>query len=386
MALAATTPLASYDQSAGEFLDLSNELAEIIRRDNTSFLSRVGISGEATETTHSWMEDSLNANSATTPNTAAGYLDASETSLDVTTGHGARFRIGTLFRDEAAGKTEVMQVTAISTDTLTIVRGYGSTSGETHGTSPSTGFTIRIIAHTNQEGQDPPADTSKARTKVSNYTQIFQYGINVSHTMRSVLQAGVADEFTFQVARRLMEAMRELDSSLVAGIKSASAGSDSVYRSMGGLIEWVSQSGGNTNSTSEALTLSAVNTMAKSIWDDGGYPNFILVGGKQKKAISGFDQSSRRSVYNTTVAGYEVDKVMTDLGFVLDVIVDPWVPDDVAIVGDINKVRVLPLRNSAMRAEDLAKTGSAFKAQIYGEYTCEVRNAVEAFAYHNNLT
>ena len=53
MALAATTPLASYDQSAGEFLDLSNELAEIIRRDNVSFLSRVGISGEATETTHS---------------------------------------------------------------------------------------------------------------------------------------------------------------------------------------------------------------------------------------------------------------------------------------------------------------------------------------------
>src|SRR5690606_27377723 len=106
MALASTTPLASYDQANGEFLDLSNELAEIIRRDNTSFLSRVGISGEATETKHSWMEDSLNANSAT----AAEAIDNSETTLDVASGHGARFRVGTLFRVERAGSTEVMQV------------------------------------------------------------------------------------------------------------------------------------------------------------------------------------------------------------------------------------------------------------------------------------
>lgn len=381
MALAATTPLASYDQANGEFLDLSNELAEIIRRDNTSFLSRVGISGEATETKHSWMEDALNPNSAT----CAEALDNSETTLDVATGHGARFQIGTLFTlAGVAGFTEVMQVTAISTDALTIVRGYGSTSAQagTAGTSDS----IRIIAHPRQEGQDAPADESRARTKVSNYTQIFQKGINISYTMRAVLQAGVADEYTFQVARRLMEVMRELDSSLVLGISSASQGSDTVYRSMGGIIEFASQATGNTTTTSEALSLSVVNNMCKQIWDDGGYPNFILVGGKQKRAISTFDQSARRSVYDTTVAGYVVDKIMTDLGFVLDVIVDPWMPDDAAVVGDINKVKVMPLRNSAMRAEDLAKTGSSWKGQIYGEYTAEFRNALEAFAYHNNLT
>lgn len=383
MPLAATTPLASYDQANGEFLDLSNELAEIIRRDNTSFLSRVGISGEATETKHSWMEDALNANSAKATADAAGTLaDGVDTSMTVVTGQGVRFRPGTLFRDKAAGKTEVMQVTDVSGDTLTIVRGYGSTSGETHAQA----FDIQIIANPAQEGQDAPADESRIRTRVTNYTQIFQKGINVSHTMRSVLQAGVADEYAFQVSRRLMEIMRELDSSLILGISSGSQGSDTVYRSMGGLIEFSSQVGGNTNSTSEALTLSVVNDMCKQIWDDGGYPNFILVGGKQKRAISTFDQSARRSSYDGNTAGYVVDKVVTDLGFMLDVIVDPWVPDDVCIVGDLSKVRVMPLRNSAMRAEDLAKTGSSFKGHIYGEYTAEFRNALEAFAFHNNLT
>lgn len=379
MPLASTVPLASYDQANGEFLDLSNELAEIIRRDNTSFLSRVGISGEATETKHSWIEDSLNAN-AVTLNEA---MDGVETDLDVVAGQGVRLRIGSLIRNVSeAGKTEVMQVTAISTDTATVVRGYGSTSAETH----TSGATFRIIGNPAQEGQDAPSDESKVRSKVSNYTQIFQKGINISYTMRAVMQAGVADEYTHQVARRLMEVMRELDSSLILGISSSSQGSDTVYRSMGGLLEFSSQVGGNVTSTSEALTLSVVNDMCKQIWDDGGFPNFILVGGKQKRAISAFDQSARRSSYDGSVAGYVVDKIVTDLGFMLDVIVDPWMPDDTAIVGDINKVKVMPLRNSAMRAEDVAKTGASYKGQIYGEYTAEFRNALEAFAYHNNLT
>lgn len=379
MALAAASGLASFDQSAGEFLDLSNELAEIIRRDNTAFISRVGISGVATETLHSWMEDQLNPNTFT----AAEALDSSDTTFSVASGHGARLQVGSLIRNYSeAGKTEVMQVTAISTDDLTVVRGYGSTTGEAH----SDATTWQIIGNPKQESQDPPADESRARTKVSNYTQIFQKGIQTSHTMRSVLQAGVADEFTFQIARRLMEIMRELDSSVIAGISSSSQGSDSVYRSMGGLVEFVSAAGGNVTTTSEALTPAVINAMVKQIWDDGGTPNFILVGGKQKRVISAFDQSYRRSNYDQNTAGYVVDRFLSDLGFWLDVIVDPWMKDDDCIVGDLSKIRILPLRDDAMRAEELAKTGRAWKAQVTGQYTCEVRNALEAFAYHDSLT
>lgn len=381
MALASASGLASFDQSAGEFLDLSNELAEIIRRDNTAFISRVGISGEATETSHSWMEDQLNPNTAT----GAEAIDGSETTIDVATGHGVRFKVGTIFKVAYAGLTEVMQVTAVTTDALTVTRGYGSTTAEDASAAGATP-TLQIIAHLNQESQDAPSDESRTRTKVTNYTQIFQKGIMVSHTMRSVLQAGVADEFTFQIARRMMEIERELDSSVIAGIKSASGGSDTVYRSMGGLIEFASQATGNTTTTAEALTLTVVNDMCKQIWDDGGVPNFILVGGKQKRKISAFDQSARRSSYDGTVAGYVVDKVITDLGFVLDVITDPWMPDDVAIIGDLGKIRIMPLRNDAMRAEELAKTGRSYKAQVTGQYTVEIRNAIEAFSYHNNLT
>lgn len=380
MALASYSGVNSYTQSAGEFLDLSNELAEIIRRDNTAFISRVGIAGEATEVTHSWIEDKLNANIVTD---SGSGINNSATSWTLVAGNGALVLIGSLLMDTVAGQSEVMQVTAISTDTLTIVRGYGGTTAVSHAAN----FTARIIANPAQEGQDPPADSSRLRTKVSNYTQIFQRGINVSQTMRSILQAGVADEFTFQVARRMLEIMRELDSSVILGVSPASGqvGSSTVYRSMTGLLSYASQAGGNTNSTSESLTPSVINAMVLQIWTSGGQPNFVLVGGKQKQKISAFDQSYRRTDIATTSVGYVVDRFLSDLGFSLEIIVDPWMPDDVCVVGDINKVRVMPLRNDAMRAEELAKTGRSWKAQVTGQYTCEVRNAKEAFAYHNNL-
>ncbi len=382
MALAMASGLASFDQSAGEFLDLSNELAEIIRRDNTAFISRVGISGQATETSHHWMEDILNPNTATATNDAGGTLDVTRTTLTVTAGHGIRFRTGTLFRDAARGRTEVMQTISVTGNSLVLVRGYGGTVAETH----AAGFSIQIIAHAAQESQDAPLDESRTRTRVTNFTQIFQRGIQISHTMRSVLQAGVADEFTFQISRRLMEIERELDSSVILGIRSGSAGSDTVYRSMGGLIQFASQAGGNIGSVAQDLTPTTINTMVKQIWDDGGTPNFILVSGRQKQRISSFDQANRRNTFDSTVAGYIVDKFMSDLGFMLDVIVDPWMPDDTVIVGDLSKVRILPLINDAMRAEELAKTGRTWRAQVTGQYTCEIRNAREAFAFQNNLS
>lgn len=376
MALNAAAPSASFDQQASEFIDVSDVLNLIMRRDNTSFISRLPMGGAATQTKHSWDEDSLNANSAT----AAENIDNSETTISVASGHGARFRVGTLFKLKVAGVTEVMQVTGISGDDLTVVRGYGSTTAQAG--SAGSADEILIIARPGQENDNTPGDTSKARVRKSNYTQIFHDGINISYSLQQSKHAGVADEFALQTARRLAEQMRELDATLINGISSGDQGSDTVYRSMGGIIEFAST--GNTNATSEALTLSAVNAMAKQIWDDGGVPNFILVGGKQKRAISTFDQSARRSVYDATIAGYVVERILTDLGFMLDVIVDPWVPDDVAVVGDMSRCALVPF--IPMRAEDMPKTGSGWKGQIYGEYTAEWKNAAECFAIHTNLT
>lgn len=393
MPLSTATGLPAYNIPTNvKKLDLSEELAEIIRTDNTALLQRIGAGGlVATQLKHSWIEDQLNPNTATTPNTAAGYLDASETSLDVSPGHGVRFKIGTLFKDAAAGKTEVMRVTNVSADTLTIERGHGSTSGEEHGTSPSTGFSIMIIAHTKQESWKPDGeDWSAERTGPFNYLMTMGYGIAITRRRQAVDHAAIPNEFSHQSAYRLKEFMRQLDSALINSIRSGTEGGSADYSSFGGLIEFVSQSGGNTNTTPEAISPSVLNASIKQIWDDGGMVAggrlFLLVGGKQKRNISTFDQAYRRMDFDSKSAGYVVERFISDLGFEVEIIVNPHVPDDIYVVGDLNRIKVGPLQTDAVALEDLAKTGRLIEAMLSGTYTVEVRNALEAFAIHSNLS
>jgi hypothetical protein len=188
----------------------------------------------------------------------------------------------------------------------------------------------------------------------------------------------------------LKEFMRQLDHSIINSIRSGTEGSATDYSSLGGLIEWTSAAGGNVTTTTEAISTSVLNAMIKDIWDDGGMVAggrlAVIVGGALKRKISAFDQAYRRLDFESRAAGYVVERFLSDLGFECEVIVDPWVPDDVCIVGDLNRLRVGPLRTDAVGLEDLAKTGRLIQAMLSGTYTCEVRNSLEAWAYHNNLS
>ncbi len=387
MALQTASGAASFDLTANTVqLDLSAELAEIIRADNTVFISRLGVPGLAKQSRHYWNEDKLITNQAQSTNDAAGTLDNSESSMTVASAQGSRFKIGTIFKDKAKGKTEVIRVTNVSTDTLTIERGHGSTSGETHAAA----FNILIIAHTRQENQDMDNDDTQERTSRNNLTQVFQRGVRIGYTREYIDTAsgGIASEFAHQVAYRLKEEMRSLDASLVNSVKSSDAGSDTNYRSMGGLIEFTSAANGNIDSTVENLSETIVNDMAEQIVDDAGIVEngFMLVSPKLRRVISQFDQAFRRGDFDMTRAGFFVEKFITDMGFELEVIQDPWIPDDVLIMGDLSKVKLMALQKDQMRFEELAKLGRAFRGQITGQYTSEFRNALEAFAYHNNLS
>ena len=390
-ALSASTGLPAYDIAAAvKKLDLSDELAEIIRTDNNALISKVGVGGfSATALKHIWVEDELNPNTGESSDDSDGILTAAggDTSLTVVAGQGVRFKIGTLIKDNTRDKTEVMRVVLVATDVLTLVREYGTTSVETHAQN----FPIMIVSHTKQEDWKPTQeDWSQERTGPYNFLTLMGYGIAITRRRQAVSHAGVPSEFAHQAAYRLKEFSRQLDSSVINSIRSASEGGAADYSSMGGLIEFVSQATGNTSSTAEALTPTVANTMIKQIWDDGGMVAggrlAMIVGGVQKRKITAFDVAYRRMDFDSKSAGYVVEKFVSDLGFECEVIVDPWVPDDTCIIGDLNRLKIGPLTGEGVGLEDLAKTGRLLEAMVSGEYTCEVKNALEAWAIHTNLS
>lgn len=384
MALQDPTQAASFDQSGVYKLDLSEVLSAILL-DDSDFLSTIGISGEATQTKHSWVEDALNS----TTTIQSGGTSA-QMALGTTTGTVIRFSAsmmgqitaGTLLKDRISGKTEVVQVTGVSSTSATVVRGYGATSAQVHAAAA----VWDIIANPRPQGMAGPKDESTTRGLKFNYTQIFSKGVKITGTAQAIDHAGVNSEDAYQIDLRLRELRRELDRTSIMGVRAPNDVNGSTYGTMGGIIDFVGFiAAGNTNGTVETLTPSVVNAMAKQVYDDGGMPDILLVGGLQKQKVSTFDQEFRRSTLDTRRAGYTVEEFVSDLGMNLRIVVDRWMPSDVAMVLDSSKVKIMPLRTRAFALEKLAKTGDSNDWQIVGEYTMEVRNAAEAHAYHFNL-
>lgn len=385
MALIDPSQAASFDQSGVYKLDLSEVLSAILL-DDTDFLSVIGVSGDvATQTKHSWVEDALNS---TTVLQSGGT--SAQMALGTTTGTVIRFsssqigRItaGTLLKNRLSGKTEVIQVTAVSSTSATVTRGYGATSAQTHAAAA----TWEIIANPRPQGMAGPADISTTRALKSNFTQIFSRGVKITGTTQAIDHAGVNSEDSYQIDLRLRELKRELDRTCIMGVKAPNDVNGSTYGTMGGIIDFVGfQEAINVNGTAETLTPSVLNTMAKQIFDAGGMPDMVLVGGVQKQKIATFDQEFRRSTLDSRRAGYTVEEFVSDLGWSLRVVVDRWVPNDVCLVIDSSRVKVMPLKGRAFFLEKLGKTGDSNDWQIVGEYTMEVRNAAAAHAYHFNL-
>lgn len=387
MALIDPTQAASFDQSAVYKLDLSEVLSAILL-DDTDFVSMIGISGDAAlQTKHSWVEDALNATTALQSGGTAAQMALGTTTgtiLRLSSSHITRSKItaGTLLKDRLSGKTEVVQVTAVSSTSATVTRGYGGTSAQTH----AAGATWDIVAHPRPQGMAGPADESTTRTLVHNFTQIFSKGVKVTGTASAIDHAGLSSEDDYQIDLRLRELKRELDRTCIMGVRAPNDVGASTYGTMGGIIEFVGFIPGTTNNigTAETLVPSVLNTMIKNCWDDGLMPDTVLVGGVQKQKISAFDQEFRRSTLDSRRAGYTVEEFVSDLGINLKVIVDRWVPNDVAVVFDSSKVKIMPLKGRAFFLEKLGKTGDSNDWQIVGEYTMEVRNG-DAACYHFNL-
>ncbi len=380
MALASYAGSASYDQANAHYLDLSDVLSAVLLAD-TFFLGRVPMGEAGTQTVHYWTEDTLNA----TVVTVAIAISNGDTSLVLGSGQGAKLRIGALLQDEAILSDEVMQVTAISTDTITVARSVGdsqpaASGGEAHAAACS----LRVIGMPVQEGDSGVTDMSVIRSRKSNTFQIFKREVEVSGTTKAIKSAGVPNEFNYQIAQRMLEIHRELGMAHLTGVQ-ISAGSDTVYRSMDGVSNVV-RIGANTLTAAEALSESTVNALCTLIWNKGGQPNLLVGHDTQMTKFAELYKDKIRLVASDRQVGRFITKFLTDKGIELDLLTDRWAKKHELLAVDSSRLSLHPLVGRAMHMEPLAKTGDADRAMIIGEYTQVTRNAAQSHALHRALT
>ena len=358
--------------SLPELVEDVSDLIGIISPYETPLLDAMGNPlQEATSTNHEWLEDELLPNKDAV-NDATWADPASDTVFDVD--NGERFRVGDQIQIE--GSEELMLVTTVNTNTLTVVRGYAGTTPE----DLADNQILNILGNAALEGADKPNARFTNRVRRSNYTQIFTATVEVSGSDMAARKLGLADEMDFQKQERLRELIRDLENTVINGGLPTSnpQGSGTVRRTMKGIVQHVSTNvfytGDSGLPTGNDLDEAKVNYVLRKIWENSsGNVDLIVVGGFQKRKINAFCSDSRSYGANDTTFTDMVSLYESDFG-VCRIVTSRWLPQDAVLFLDSSRISVLPLAGRSFHFKPLASVGDYECGELIGEYTLELKN------------
>lgn len=374
------TGKSTFDAGAAlpELMEDVSDIIGIVSPFETPLLDHLGDARRpAASTIHEWIEDSLLPNADALNQTVFSPDPQNATSLTVV--NGGRFQPGDQVRPGTS--SEIMLVTAVSGNTLTVIRGYGGTPKF----GLSSGLALTILGNAALEGDAAPAARFTNRVRKQNYTQIFTATVNVSGSMQAVRAQGVPDEVDYQKQERLRELLRDLENCVINGIAPAAnpQGSSTVRRTMNGLLSiiqtniFVPDAGGipaGGGAGGDELNEAVLNAALRLVWEkSAGSIDTILVGGAQKRRINQFASTNRRFApgderFQDLVSVYE-----SDFG-VCRVILSRWVPPANLLLLDSSRIQVPHLAGRSFAYKPLAATGDSTAAQLIGEYTLECKN------------
>ncbi len=356
-----------------------SDIIGIVSPFETPLLDHLGDAARpATSTIHEWIEDAL------LPNTdlinQASFSPTPTTATSITVDNGSRFQVGDLVRPNQG--PEVMQVTAIVTNTLTVVRSYGGTTP----VSLADNMKVTILGNPALEGADPNTPRFTTRVRRQNYTQIFSATVEVSGTMQAARAHGVRDEEDFQKQERMRELLRDLENTVINGTAPTGTpqGSATVRRSMNGIVKQIATNvfvpgqggfpagGGGGFDLNETV----LNAGMRFVWEQSqGRIDTIVVGGMQKRRINQFASSIRRFEPQETRFSDLVSVYESDFG-VARVVLSRWVPLDTVLLLDSSRIDVSPLQGRSFHYRPMGVQGDRVSGMVVGEYTLEFKNEI----------
>jgi len=248
------------------------------------------------------------------------------------------------------------------------------------------------------------------RTRLGNYTQINGKQLAVSGTRRAVDQAGVADEYAYQLKKRGTELRRDVEFDVV---QSYNVASSSGARSMGGYQAFINDNAtvnyvgdfeaptttnagtdkiagtAAADNTRGALALSDIDEVMQNIYEEGGKATRVMLSPKLRRDFSDLVQSSdnvRRNVDESGKLRQSVDVYMSDFGELMIVpnyIMglannvdfgngDVDVADFAALIYDPMWFNIATLR--PLTEVDVGQKGDSTVGMMIEETTLEVRN------------
>jgi hypothetical protein len=299
---------------------------------------------------YEWLEDTMSARTTTLAEEAA----QAETEIDVA--DGSIFKEGDIVKVES----ELMYVSSVSTNTITVIRGFAGTTDATHATALS----IALATIARLEGADYDTGHTTALTNPYNHTQIISEAVKVTGSEAVNTKYGVNDTMAYHLAK-LMGGSNGVGEKFRAGKLpillqqtfyhgQRAAGTASTSRAMAGFEAYV--------------TTNVTDTIVCNAW--------------LRRKLTSFYEGLITTTRSETRGGSRIDTVMTDFGE-MEIMFDRWCPTDRLYIVETPKVGWIT--NRAFQVYDRPSTGDYTVKEVLGEYGFVVQNQL-SHAYIKNAS
>lgn len=320
-----------------------------------------------------WFEDTNNPVSGTL-NEA---LDNSEDGVDVQTGEGAYLRQG----DVILVESEKMLVKAVSANTLTVERGYGSTTAAAHDDDTPWLRITRAMP----EGSDPVTGYTGTPSVPYNYVQIISAAAEITKTAMAVKNIPLEDEFDYQVAKLFDnggsagELPRMLANTFYYGERVQRDANN--YGSMGGFKTYVTTN--VRNAEGKTLQKKWIHDIIRNVRDYNGKITHLVMGSYLYEVITDMYSATITTTREERVGGSEIDTIKTPHGQV-KLVYDWMCPAGEMYFVNVDKCGWLPLR--PWERNVIKDLGDRYCEDIVGEYTFFLVNEKSHGYIHNIAT
>ena len=366
-----------------------NEAFDIARSNRTGILSVVGMGGlrQAFEGYKmGWLDMRVDASSSALD----GAIDASVTSVTVI--DGSKFRPGMTI--SPATTEEVMVVTAVTGNVLTVVRGFGGTTAA--GVIDTTTMTIDSVGR--EENSQAQNDGIFQPENMENFFQTMDTAVEFSRRALATIQFGNTNDLSFQVAERIRQLTIQMDRALVRGRKATQVISGDTVTYTGGIRYYTDQAGAiKVDNSAAALTLDAINDLNQEVVSRGGMTNTIAVGLTQARKLSALvsaNYGSQRLAEWTADEG-SVMRLPSDMpivGTVNQIVVDTNLDADELVLLDSGMISVVPMAannasdTGAWQTKDATLPGQdGERVRILGDFAMEIRQSKTHMARLHNI-
>lgn len=261
---------------------------------------------------YEWLEDDYVARWA---QNGTDTVNANSGSVTLTVTDGTLFVAGDLIlipvANTSSNDPEIVRVTAVATNTLTIVRGVGGSTIR----SIDANAALRLLGSASEEGAAPPsAKTTTKATKIT-YTEIFRTAVNISKTQAaSQLYGSPNGERKSEHKKKLVEHKQKLNAQALFGVASESltgGPSGAPIRTTMGLNSVITS---NKTDANASLTRKTFETFSRSVFRYGSSQKLLLAAPVIISAIHDWGNSFLMVKPTEKVFGVDINRVQTGHG------------------------------------------------------------------------